>query len=67
MGDAISGTFEALGQQVSNAIWNTMLQWFYETIYGAAADFFAMMGNMGADIFELNWIQATIKLFTLFG
>ena len=44
-----------------------MLQWFYETIYGAAADFFAMMGNMGADIFELNWIQATIKLFTLFG
>ena len=67
MGDAISGTVEALGQQVSNAIWNTMLQWFYETIYGAAADFFAMMGNMGADIFELNWIQATIKLFTLFG
>ena len=67
MGDAISGTFEALGQQVSNAIWNTMLQWFYETIYGAAADFFAMMGNMGADIFELDWVQATIRLFTLFG
>lgn len=61
MGDAISGTFEALGQQVSNAIWNTMLQWFYETIYGAAADFFAMMGNMGADIFELDWVQATIR------
>lgn len=26
-----------------------------------------MMGNMGADIFDLDWIQATIKLFTLFG
>ena len=44
-----------------------MLKWFYETIYNAVADFFSMMGNMGADIFDLDWIQATIKLFTLFG
>lgn len=59
--------FDTLGQQISNVIWNTMLQWFYETIYGAVSDFFTMMGNMGADIFELDWIKATIKLFTLFG
>ena len=59
--------FDTLGEQISNAIWNTMLQWFYETIYGAVADFFTMMGNMGADIFGLDWVQATIKLFTLFG
>ena len=26
-----------------------------------------MMGNMGAEIFDLAWVQATIKLFTLFG
>ena len=26
-----------------------------------------MMGNMGADIFDLEWVQATINLFTLFG
>lgn len=44
-----------------------MLQWLYETIYGAVADFFTMMGNMGADIFDLDWVKATIKLFTLFG
>lgn len=44
-----------------------MLKWFYETIYNAVADFFSMMGNMGADIFDLDWIQATIKLFSLFG
>lgn len=44
-----------------------MLKWMYETIYNAVADFFTMMGNMGADIFDLDWIQATIKLFTLFG
>ena len=26
-----------------------------------------MMGNMGADIFKLDWVKATILLFTLFG
>lgn len=67
IGNAIGSTFEALGEQISNVIWNTMLQWLYETIYNAVADFFTMMGNMGADIFQLDWIQATIRLLTLFG
>lgn len=67
LGDAIGDVFDTLGQQISNVIWNTMLQWFYETIYGAIADFFTMIGNMGADIFDLDWVKATIKLFTLFG
>lgn len=67
IGDSIGNVFETLGQQISNVIWKTMLQWFYETIYGAVADFFTVMGNMGADIFDLDWVKATIKLFTLFG
>ena len=67
MGDAVSSTFGSIGEQISTAIWNTMIQWFYETIYGAVADFFSMMGGMGADIFNLDWVNATIKLFTLFG
>lgn len=67
LGDAIGSVFDTLGQQISNVIWNTMLQWFYETIYGAVADFFTIMGNMGADIFELDWVKETIKLFILFG
>ena len=65
--DAISEAFEFLGTQISNTIWNTMLRWMYDAIYGAVADFFTLMGNMGADIFDLDWVQATIKLFTLFG
>ena len=67
IGGAISDAFSFLGTQISNLIWDSMLKWFYETIFNAVADFFSAMGNMGADIFELNWIQATIKLFTLFG
>ena len=67
MGDAVSSTFGSIGEQISTAIWNTMIQWFYETIYGAVADFFTMMGGMGAEISDLDWVSATIKLFTLFG
>ena len=67
IGDSIGNVFETLGQQISNVIWNAMLQWLYETIYGAVADFFTMMGNMGADIFDLDWVKAPIELFTLFG
>lgn len=65
--EAIETAFEFIGAQISNTIWNAMLQWFYETIYSAVADFFTMMGNMGAEIFDLKWIQATIEIFTLFG
>lgn len=67
IGDAITEAFQFLGTQISNVIWDTMLKWFYETIYGAVADFFSMMGNMGADIFDLDWVKATIQLFTMFG
>ena len=33
--EAIREAFEFLGTQISNTIWNTMLRWFYETIYYA--------------------------------
>lgn len=67
IGDAIGGVFDTLGEQISNVIWDTMLQWIYTQIFTAVSDFFTLMGNMGADIFELDWIDATIQLFTLLG
>lgn len=67
IGDAISSIFETLGQHISNAIWDITLKWMYEAIFGAVADFFTMMGNMGADLFDLDWIKATVHLFTMFG
>ena len=67
VGDAIGSVFDTLGKQISNTIWNTMLQWFYETIYNAVADFFTQMGNMGAEMFDLDWVNATVQLFTMFG
>ena len=64
MADALGSVFEI---DIANTIWNSMIQWFYETIYLAVAEFFTLMGNMGAELFELNWVKATIMLFTLFG
>ena len=67
IGDAIGGAFNGVGSAISEAIWEAMLQWYYETIYNAIADVFTLMGNMGADLFDLAWVQATINLFVLFG
>ena len=67
LGDLFGSAFEFLGQQVSTAIFDLMLQWFYEQIYNTVADFFTQMGNMGAEIFDLGIVQSTISLFTLFG
>lgn len=67
IGSVIGDTIEYLGTKIANSIFDSMLQWMYEIIFGAVADFFTMMGNMGADIFELSWVKETIRLFTLFG
>lgn len=64
---AINTAFNGIGQQLSDTIWTTMLTWLYDSVYSAIGDFFTLMGNMGAEIFDLKWVQATVYLFTLFG
>lgn len=67
MGDAMGSALRNAGLELSNTIFSALLLWFYEQIYGAVADFFHSMGEMGAEIFDLGWVQATVKLFGLFG
>lgn len=67
IGDAISDAFASLWQTVSDSIWEVFLKWIYESVYGAIADFFTLMGNMGIDLFDLSWVQACLDLFSLFG
>ena len=59
IGSAIGDTIDFISSGVGDAIWNAMLKWLYEIIYGAIADFFEMMGNMGSEVFDLEWVQAT--------
>ena len=52
---------------MSGFIFDKMLQWIYLAVYSAVAEFFELMGNMGADMFGLEWVKATVRLFGLFG
>ena len=52
---------------MSGFIFDKMLQGIYLAVYSAVAEFFELMGNMGADMFGLEWVKATVKLFGLFG
>lgn len=65
IGDAIGGLFSSAGEAISDWIFDALLNWIYSIVYNAIADFFTMIGNFGAEIFDLPWIQAFIRLFTL--
>ena len=67
IGDLLGDALASLGESISNSIFDASLKWWYEMIYTAVADFFSQMSGMGAEIFDLAWVQATIRLFTLFG
>lgn len=67
IGDFFGNTFGWLGDQVSSAIWDTMLRWFYTAIYDAIAQFFTEMGNLGVEMYDLAWVKAALHLFYLFG
>lgn len=59
--------FSGAAEVISELIFDSLLQWIYNMIYNAIADFFTMIGDFGAEIFDLPWIQAFLKLFTLLG
>lgn len=67
MGDALSVVFEGIGADIAVDIWNTLVEWIYNTIFDAVADLFTSMNNMGAEIFTLGWVDAVVRLFTLLG
>lgn len=67
IGKAIGTAFQTLWTEVSNTLWDIFLRWIYTAIYGAIAEFFTSIGNMGVELFDLSWVQAALKLFTLVG
>jgi len=51
---------------VSNKIMEEILDWFYARILEFLSMFFTSMNNMGAEIFDLAWIQAITTFFSHF-
>ena len=67
IGNALGNIVDELGTKIANAIFDAILSWIYKLIYDAVANFFTMMGNMGAEVFDLDWVKATVTLFTYLG
>ena len=65
--DWIGDKLSSAGEAISEAVWDIMLEWIFNTVYGAIAEFFAMINGMGSDIFDLAWVDAFLQLFSLFG
>ena len=40
------------------------MDWVYKQIIGFLANFFAEMGNMGAEMFEMSWMQSIVLFFS---
>ncbi len=46
---------------------NNLIDWFYGQVVGFLGNFFAAMGNMGVELFELDWVQAIVLFFSQLG
>lgn len=44
-----------------------LLDWAFGQIIGFLGNFFAEMGNMGVELFELEWVQAVVLFFSQLG
>ena len=61
---SIGGVFEGIGDTIVNAIWDNLVKWLFNAFYDSIADVFSQMGDMGAEIFDLSWIEAAVHLFS---
>ena len=46
---------------------DNLIDWFYGQVVGLLGNFFEIMGNMGVELFELEWVQAVVLFFSQLG
>lgn len=49
---------------VSATILDEILDWLYGQLVGFLGNFFAEMGNMGAELFTMDWVQSIVLFFS---
>lgn len=52
---------------VADTVLGQIVDWIYGQIIGFLGNFFSSMGNMGAELFEMAWVQAIVQFFFQFG
>lgn len=48
----------------AGTVLDALLDWVYSQIVGFLDNFFAVMGNMGVELFDLDWVQSIILFFS---
>ena len=48
----------------ANPVMDALIDWSYEQMIGFLGNFFAEMGNMGVELFDLPWVQAIVLFFS---
>ena len=67
VGDIWNSTGGAAINFVTSKLWEDTMDWFYGQVLGFLADFFTEMNNMGAELFDLDWVKGIVALFSNFG
>lgn len=67
LGGLLGNVFKNLGGDIANSIWDNLMKWLFQNLYDTTADVFTQIGGMGAEIFDLSWIESAVRLFFLFG
>ena len=49
---------------VANTVLGQILDWFYGQIVGFLGNFFGEMGSMGAELFQMSWVQSIVLFFS---
>ena len=49
---------------VADKILGQLVDWFYGQVVGFLGNFFAEMGNMGVELFEMSWVQSIVLFFS---
>lgn len=49
---------------VASAVLDDIIDWIYGQIVGFLGNFFSEMGNMGAELFTMDWVQSIILFFS---
>ena len=52
---------------VAATVLDQLVDWIYGQIVGFLGNFFALMGNMGVELFELDWVNAIVLFFSRLG
>ena len=48
----------------ASLVMDTIVDWIYGQMIGFLGNFFAEMGNMGVELFEMNWVQSIVLFFS---